>query len=1102
MKRLLIVLVLIAIATTACSDGLTRPLIADTYFYWYEWDYQKQFGSWVGGIWNTPLDGYYDSATYRDNFRSLRTASEWGITDHFMDYWGPGWKGENDEPREDVVMRAAEELQRRGYNIHMGFYQDGTDFDMEDFAANLDDGRDFRFYVENWGDSDALVRLGHNPLHMIYGRNGLPEPTDDNAGFREWLRGRYDDPGALGRAWGRDVSSWDDAILDYGDGVARADSIRYATRVWKTQWDEMQRRSREERGGYAPVVSFDAGYQPYRNWGYSVLPKIGCGPHSYAGIFGVPADQDVERFIQAAVAKQYDTVFMDHFKNFYHDIEIRNPGSIYPADFQAFDRFWAGALNRRSEALLHLSWNEWWEGSNLEPCWEYGKTYCEKNLLWSTIMQQCFDSIHEWNAGAKVVVLLNDWMWLTGGRHTEDVYGCIQALRRSNVTFDILPDDFVTASRLANVETVIAPTGNAGLGYNADDERIGDVLKEWVSQERREGRGVERRLVISQMPEYLDWLGIDGSQASKPMKPGPDMNLFIDVGEEGDDEFLVAGSSGREDWGRLPEGTFGAGEGKQTRRWTPAVGTTTTFVVPVSPRRDHVLRLQGSALETNRVTVTLNDREAGAFDISAGINEYELAIPADVVRDTRIGELRFIYDRNIIPKEIDPVRFPSENRACNLAIDWVQISTDNVAAHTITQDYAIPRERMQFTDRAPGVLGGKSLAAKWTSHLNLSPGSAKVMSRYGSDRAPRDLVAAVGRNSVWYCNGLLGVNEGRVVREIVEGWAGHAPEWELDGDNCIGSLLSAGGNTRVAVVYNYDPSTKQRIELSVPMTDRSLVEVMALSRDGQALRRLDEEVTVVDGVVTIIDSIRYYAAYAISCGPVSVAIPKLRVTPGSTVAFNIRLDNNDPRLATANVSLVSPIPTLTAGAAGTELGAYEDQSIPFEIACSPTADWGEKTVVFDLSTSGRHVYLWRNVEVLRKPELEITTTLIDRTTPQLTVRNTEHPLVESGVASKVRVEIDGKRLGLGEIRSGAEASGSIAAGKPGDRPSLTTRLAELSWETGGERLEKITPVDVASYPKRFRPGPASAAPILVFNASGKPLASMSSAFRFRISAVT
>ena len=43
-KRLLIVLVLIAIATTACSDGLTRPLIADTYFYWYEWDYQKQFG--------------------------------------------------------------------------------------------------------------------------------------------------------------------------------------------------------------------------------------------------------------------------------------------------------------------------------------------------------------------------------------------------------------------------------------------------------------------------------------------------------------------------------------------------------------------------------------------------------------------------------------------------------------------------------------------------------------------------------------------------------------------------------------------------------------------------------------------------------------------------------------------------------------------------------------------------------------------------------------------------------------------------------------------------------------------------------------------------
>ncbi|MGQ9733000.1 MAG: beta-galactosidase, partial [Candidatus Zipacnadales bacterium] len=418
-------MVLLFSVTSALAAGLDRPWIADTYFYWYTWDYEQQFGGWVGGVWNTPLYGYYDSPSYRDNLRSLRTAAEWGLTDHFMDYWGPGWKGENGEPREATVMRAAEELQRRGYNIHMSFYQDGEDFDMEDFERNLDVGRHFRFYVENWGDSPALPKIEHEPVYLIYGRNGLPQPTKDNTGFREWLRSRYADLDSLNQAWGTALESWEEVELDFGTGVRRADSIRYATYVWQSQWNRTKHRAVSELRKPAPRVSFDAAYQPYLGWGYSPLPKALGGPHSYAGIFGVPHEQDTERFIQGAVAKAYGTVFFDHFKNYYHDIEIRTPGTIYPPDFLAFDRFWAGALVRRSEALFHLSWNEWWEGSNLEPCWEFGKTYCEKNLLWSSIMQQCFDSLHNWNRGAKVAVLLNDWLWLVGARHTEDVYGCI-----------------------------------------------------------------------------------------------------------------------------------------------------------------------------------------------------------------------------------------------------------------------------------------------------------------------------------------------------------------------------------------------------------------------------------------------------------------------------------------------------------------------------------------------------------------------------------------------------------------------------------------------------------------------------------------------------
>jgi hypothetical protein len=1083
-RKLALVVLLLALVPPVFPQGLDRPWIADTFFYWYTWDYQKEFGGWVGGVWNTPLYGYYDSPSYADNLRSLRTASEWGITDHFMDYWGPGWKGEGGEPREATVVRAAEELQRRGYNIHMNFYQDGEDFDMADFARNLDPGRAFRFYVENWGDSPALARVNHQPVHLIYGRNGLPKPTEDDAGFREWLQARYAGLEALNQAWGTSLASWDEAALDFGTGVHRADSVRYATRVWQTQWEQTMQRAREELRKPAPRVSFDAAYQPYLGWGYSALPKSTAGPHSYAGIFGVPQDQDTERFIDAAVAKAYGTVFFDSFKNYYHDIEIRTPGVMYSPEFLAFDRFWAGALVRRSEALLHLSWNEWWEGSNLEPCWEFGKTYCEKSLLWSSVMQQCFDSLHNWNRGAKVAVLLNDWLWLTGSRNTDDVYGCVEALRRSNVTFDLLPDDFVTRERLGEVDTVIVPTGAAGLGENAAGQRISEVLKEWVSQ-----RGVSRRLISSQMPEYVDWLGLQRAKVKSGAQRGPDMNVFVDIGAEGDEKFILSGMTWREDWGKLPEGAFGATEGQQTRRWTPGVGSTTTFVFPFSPNRDHLLRFQGIAFQDNRLTVMIGDKVAGTLDLATGPNEPELRIPARIVGDTRIAEVRFEYAKRNVPTEIDPEHYPSENRVCNLALDWVQLSTDNVSAHTRDENYSFPKEQVRFDDSMGKGWEGHALRTDWAPRDPLAaaqPGE-QVRSRYTSDGMARDIVAKAGGGQVWYCNGLLGAANGRIVQHILADWAGHRPEWVLEGEDVKGALLSAGGNTRVAVAYNYDPTHRKKITLQVPMTDRSLVEVTGLSIDGQALRPVTGEVSVGNGTVTIADEITYYAAYAISCGPVQADVPDLTIAPGSTLRVNVGLDNNDPRPATVTLGLISPVPTIAATPAVTELTDYEDKDLPIEITCAPEADWGQKTVIFDLATGGQHVYLWRKLQVVRRPEPEITTTLIDRAHPRLTVRNTEHPLTASGAAERVTVTVDERKIGFGDLRSGQVAKNDLSLPPPGDQVELTMRLAEVAWQAGDQAEETVQPIAIANYPRRYPSVPAAVAPILVFNGSPTPL---------------
>ena len=55
--RCVIFFVLGSIAVPAMA--LDRPWIADTFFYWYTWDYDKQMGDWMGqGVHNTPLEGY------------------------------------------------------------------------------------------------------------------------------------------------------------------------------------------------------------------------------------------------------------------------------------------------------------------------------------------------------------------------------------------------------------------------------------------------------------------------------------------------------------------------------------------------------------------------------------------------------------------------------------------------------------------------------------------------------------------------------------------------------------------------------------------------------------------------------------------------------------------------------------------------------------------------------------------------------------------------------------------------------------------------------------------------------------------------------------
>ena len=1076
--RCMILTALILLLAAGPLWPLDRPWISDVYFYWYTWDYEKELGGWMGGVYNTPLQGYYDSPSYEDNLASLHQASEWGLTHHFMDYWGQGWRDTEGNPREGVLMRAAEDLQKRGYDIFMSVYQDGTDFDMAEFSKNLDPDRDCEFYIKGYAKSPAYPKINGKPVSLIYGRNGRPKTTATDESLRAALKAKYATTDALNERWGSEFAGFDDIKLDFAaKGHQRAESIKHQYAVWAEEVAQTNRLANERFALPGCVFSWDIGYSPFRGYDYSDQARVFCGPHSYGGIFGVPESQDAERFIQAAVAKRYGTVFFDTFKNFYHDWEIRIPGTCYPPDFCAFDRFWVQALAHYSEALLHLSWNEWWEGSNLEPCLEFGKTYCEKNLLYASIMKQCFDSIHNWNAGAKVAVLLNDWHWLAGGKHPEDIYACIQALRRNNIRFDLLPDDFVSAEELGKFDVVLAPSGGVGFGYNAKDAPIAELLMRWAGAE------AGRKLLIDDYPGLAKGLGLKVAPGTaRTTEPGPNMNVYVDVGVEGDEAFLFEGMSGREDWGNLPPDKFGATDRKHTVRWTPASGLSTGFMLPFSPNRDHVLRINGSAIWDNHVAVLINGAAAAEFDLKPGKHTYEIALPAEAIGGIAFGELQLKYELANVPGERDPGKYGAEGRVCNLAIDWLQLATAGQGFST-EQNYKLPESGVKFGDNAPGGLANLNLTGPYVKHLRLA-GTDNTLSTYTTDGAARDI--EVG--NILYVNGLFsGIEDEAYLDSLLGDWAGR--EGQMGGARAKDIIVTAlsAGDTDILLAYNYAAPERRRYFVNPPQRAGAppIVEIRVLSEDGEVAGRTDpvEEARALHAPG---EFIRYYGVYQITHGRVGLETPPLSLAPGQRQRVELRLSGRfvgEGETATGQVRLISHIPSLTSDVAEFTVGHHESVTVPLTLTAREDIDWGEKTVIFDVEVGGRHSYFWRTLTVNRVPDIQVKNPVVDENTKQVTVASVGFPWAKDAAATDIRLTVgNGDPTPVGDLAPGQSRNATLPPdGIGGGAPQLNEHAAKLEYTVGGVQRSKEQTLAYVSYPGEFPKAQDAVAPMIVAN---------------------
>ncbi len=1065
----------------APAVALERPWIGDVFFYWYTWDYDTELGSWLGGIHNTPLEGYYDSRTFRDNRRSLWQASEWGMTHHFMDYWSPDWKGEDGQMREAVVMRAAESLRKEGYDVWMAYYQDGTNFEMREFSRNVSERRDVHQWLRDFAGSEVWPKIGGEPLQLVYARNGRPKTTIDHEGFRRFLRERYADVAGLNDEWGTEFRDFDRIDMTFdATGHQRAASIEYQYVLWDREWQKLNGLVEKEFGFPGMRASFDVGYGPFAGFGFAPFARTFGGPHSYAGIFDQPHAQDAERFVQAAVAKKYDTVFFDHFKNYYFDWDIRVPGSAYLPDPFHFDRFWVGALARRSEALLHLSWNEWWEGSNLEPCREFGKTYCEKNLLYSTLMKLAFDSIRTAGQDAPVAVLLNDWRFASGGPHAEELFGTIQLLRRLGVPFDLVPDDFVTAERLERFRLIIAPAHGCGLGYNERREPIVDVLAAWLE-------GGDRRLIVSAHASVAAKLGLREVEppAGKSAEPGGDLNVFVDVGAEGDDAFLRSGHSGRETGMRSGDDV--------TFRWTPAVGSVTSLVLPASPGRDHVLRLRGNALWPNTLSVVAGGREVASLEVPAGAVDVEAAVPAAAIGPLPMIRLDLCYARRNVPGAIAPERYPSERRVCNLSLNYVQWSTANVPADRREPQYRVVDDSVRLVGKLFDGRAEEGFAVPFEPRPYLAAPGMDVLSELSIGNVPRDLAVPFGKSQVLYVNGPLSEIETEAYwLPVLRRWAGVDFHRFAIGKHCMAARLSAA-DTDFVVCFNEEITEPRDLLLSIPTRDLPLSEAVILSRDGRTYEPL--RVTSDEAGHRARDPLHYYGVYQFAFSPVRIETPELALQPGESRTFAVKVGNLTDKPVRGHVQAACTIPTISGEPAKVELEPGETKSVAVRIAAAKTADWGRKTIYFELAFAegdraapGRAVVL-RELVVEKPTEIELADVVLDAAEPEVELRVPENPYGKTAALTDARLTVRGRTIDLPDTEEGGVAAVALPPFDlgPVSEPTLSAEKLRIELGAGESRRTIDKEIFIARKPTAFPRQQGAAAVLVVFNARSKPL---------------
>jgi hypothetical protein len=936
----------IAMVTLGCSAAIAAHSAPPGYvnmpmFYiWYWKDDVRHVTGWDGGVLETPMVGYYDSKDYATAYRELKALAEWGCNTACLSWWG-----KQQDEIVDTYARAARALQAEGYAIWLTCYVE-KDFSYEDLASNAQPGamleHAVRRYVAQY--PDVFAKLDGEPFLVVYGRCGEPVHPTDKEGFRAWLQQRYGSVSSLNQAWGTNYADFAAIEHDpfFPGGWLRAESLRFSVIEMGRQYAAMNDALRA--AGLPGVrLCADIGAFDSRLSGFTNITRIFGGVHTYNDM-AEPEQRDLPCYAYSQAAKHFGGLSFSHVKAKYNDSVHRIPGFIYSAEPVKFDRWFTMALLQRSTKVQHPSWNEFWEGSNIEPSLEFRKQWVEKNEFYSSILDECWPEMIERDTKAPLAVIFNEWVPFFMNRPAAEVWGVISMLRRLDVEFVLLPEWLATDERLADFRVVVAPSCGQGFGFNERGEPVGEALVRWA----KTGQG--RKLLLTRAPDLAQRLGLKIVQQAGERAP---LHWLLDVGTDQDQGFLGRGWRGGEDWGPPAPGETGYGK-RRTIRWTNAQRSVARLRTVAG--HDYLLRIAALWHYPCKGKVLVNEKPVGEFAGESGVKQLEFHIPKEVIGTGGESYLRLEHDDLWVPAKVGR---GDDTSTLGIAVDVIEVAAVDHQNDQLEQ--AQPTDEIVVTSAALGEEPGARFripATPWKDVIEAP--QASVLARY-ADGSPKFLLAAVGENEVLYDNGTGGLAmDERMTRAILGRWA-QQPVWNANLPEGILATRLRSGDTTLLVVSNATGS-EEKIEIPLQSLSRSdgkpLASVARLTRDGVAGRH----VFPTREASTLSERLKWCAVYEVVHSPVGVGLPRVNIAAGQerTVELTLR---NLTSVNQAGTITIAGSPSLRAESVSFALKGNEEKKVRLRLRASDALDWGVRTIRARVKYDGGQAAFWDFMDV-------------------------------------------------------------------------------------------------------------------------------------------